>query len=394
MRYLVIRNIRLASLPPDQPHTSVLVCGDRIVGIGNNLQHPLIDTESIDGEGRYVIPSLIDVCKVQPDKFNADVCKTLNFENVTAGVTTIMTVASDVEENIADMQGAQFKMLNYAFHFPLRQVTEANKKRFRRLMIMEGIATAIVRFGDERHADVETMRGNIETAKELGLMVLYDFRSVPDSVERLAKLECLAEVLAKVGGCKAYILGIETTDELGVVKKIRERCDAKAHICLNPFLPPDPMLNRMTPEVIANTLRHEEWATLGLAYSASRVLKECWPDTAPEIVSRNKLSIINSISLREPLSVSELSEFVVERPAKFTGLRVPLASVSEGMSANLIIWNPDTLEDVTIAPPGVNAVHLRLSGRIDYVIMNGQVVMGDKFIPKRVCGGKQYARIV
>lgn len=392
MRYLLIRNIRLATLPPDQPHTSILVCGGRIVGIGQNLQHPLIDTENLDAEGRYAIPALIDICKAQPKNFSPDIAKTLNFEHITTGITTILTVASELEENISDFT-ADFRKLNYAFHIPLRQVNEANRKRLRRLMILHGVASAVVRLGEDSKAEILSLETNIAIAKELGLIVAYDLRGISSPFERLAMLECLAKVLERVEGNKAYIVGIETKDEFHIVERLRAKCYVRAHICFNPFETYDDTSGRLSPDGIVAVLRHEDWTSLGLASCVAQSLKEHWPDTTPEIVFRNKLPLLNAIQSFQPLSVNELAEFTVGRVADFLGLRPPLASVSEGMSANLIIWNPDVAETVSIDMPGGAQKHIRLSGRIDHVIMNGQVVMGEKFFQQRVCGEHVYARL-
>ncbi len=394
MRYLLIRNTRLANLPPDQKPTSVLLCDDRIVGIGANLQHPLIDTDTIDADGLYTIPAIVDLCKPQPERFTPDHCKSLNFENITAGVTSIMTLSKDIEENIADFQMANCKLLNYAFHFPLRQVTEANQRHFRRLMITHGIATAMLRFGDDANADVANLQQNIDVARALNLMVLYDFRSLPDPLDRLVHLQTLADLLRENPTNRAFILGVETERELQVICELRKTVDAKAQLCLNPFDPPTPDVPRLSHDQIADTLRSARWSSLGLGFSASRAVKEGWPDTALEIVSRNRLSLINSLASSRPLTPAELAEFVIERPASFVGLRNPMANVSEGMSANLILWNADFHDEATIAPPGSEPVHLKFSGHIDYVIMNGQLVMGERLIPKRICGTPLYARLV
>ena len=394
MRYLLIRNIRLANLPPDQPPTSILVSGGRIVGIGQNLQHPLIDTDNLDAGGRYVIPALIDICKQQPKNFTPDLAKTLNFENITTGITTIITVANDVEENIDDFEKQDFRKLNYSFHIPLRQVNEANRKKLRRLMVTNGIASSFIRFNDDAKSDIHSLEQNIATATAIGLVVVYDFRFVPSSLDRLAKLECLSEVLRKVDGSRSYILGIETTDEFRIVEELRQHADVKAHICFNPFEPYDENSNRLAPDGIAAILRHDDWTSLGLASCVSRALKEHWPDTTPEIIFRNKLPLLNAIQATKPLTPDELAEFTVGRVADFLGLRPPLARVSEGMSANLIIWDPDQDETVVIEMPGGAQRHIKLSGRIDYVVMNGQVVMGEKFIQQKVCGQHVYARVV
>ena len=172
MHYLLIRNAKLAELPPEQSLTSILVCGGRIVGIGQNIQHPLTDTDTVDAAGRYVIPALLGLSRPRPQRVDPDVIQELNFENATAGIVTIMTVSADVEDNIAEMESLPAPLLNYAFHFPLRQVVLDDARKLRRIMLIHGVATAILRFGEERKAEVSTLEPNISAARELGLMVL------------------------------------------------------------------------------------------------------------------------------------------------------------------------------------------------------------------------------
>lgn len=394
MHYLLIRNAKLAELPPEQSPTSILVCGGRVVGIGQNIQHPLTDTDTVDAAGRYAIPALLGLSRPRPPRVDPDVVRDLNFENATAGIVTIMTVSADVEDNIAEMESLHAPLLNYAFHFPLRQVVSDNVRKLRRTMLLHGVATAIFRFGEERKADVSTLKPNISAARELGLMVLYDLRGVVDPLERLAKLECLCEVLARDAANRAYVVGVERAEELSLMERLREKCDVAAHLCFDPFGAHAPDGGTLTSEEAVAALRGGSWCSLGLAYSASKALKERWPDMTPEIVSRNKLPLLNALPLRRPLSVAELTEFVMARPARFVGLGPSLGTVGVGMSANFIVWDPAVADVARLAAPGGGVREVPLSGRVDYVIMNGQVVVGEKFLPQKVCGVHSYARIV
>lgn len=394
MRYLLIRNAKLAELPPEQSPTSILVCGGRIVGMGPDILHPLTDTDCVDAAGRYVIPALLGLSRPRPQRVDTDAIRDLNFENATTGIVTIMTVSPDVEENIAEMAALSAPLLNYAFHFPLRQVVADDARQLRRVMLIHGVATAIVRFGEERKADVAALEPNISAARKLGLRVLYDLRGLVDPIERLAKLECLCDVLAGDAGNRAYVVGVERADELRLMEGLRGKCDLAVHLCFDPFGTHASDGGVLSSEDVAATLRDGGWCSLGLAYSAGKALKERWPDMTPEIIARNKLPLLNALPLRRPLSVAELAEFVMARPARFVGLGPSLGTVGVGMSANLIIWDPTVADVAKLAAPGGGVQEVPLSGRVDYVIMNGQVIVGERFLPQKVCGVHSYARIV
>lgn len=394
MRYLLIRNIRLPNLPSGQRPVSLLTCGGRIVGVGTDMQYPLTDTTNIDADGCYVIPALLDLCRVPPMGLDAAAVGNLNFENAAAGVVSIMTVAHDVDENIADFRAIKAPLLNYAYHLPLRQLAEGRVKELRHKMLLHGIATAAVRFADDGKTDVGTFAPNVAVARALGLRVLYDFRGLADPLERLAKLKCLAEMLRGERGNMAYVVGVETRDELEVLEELRDRCDVVAHICYDPLSIAADADHRLCAEEIAKVLRREEWCSLGLAFSVNGAMRQAWPDTTQEILFRNKLPLLCAMPLASPLSLSELAEFAMRRPAAFVGLHPPLAEVAPGRSANLIVWNPDAADNLSVGVPVESAGGVRLSGRVEYVIMNGDVVVGEKFIPEKVHGEHLYARIV
>lgn len=390
MRYLLIRNIRLPNLPPTQRPVSLLTCGGRIVGMGTDMQYPLTDTTNIDADGCYVLPALMDFCRVPPPGLDAVAIGNLNFENAAAGVVSVLTVARDVDENIADFKSIKVPLLNYAYHFPLRQLTEGRAKELRHKMLHHGIATAAVRFADDAKDDVGTFAPNVAVARWLGVRVLYDFRGVAGRVERLAKLKCLAEILRADRANMAYVVGVETRDELGVLEELRDRCDVAAHICYDPLSIAAGAAPRFRPEEIAQVLRREAWCSLGLAFGVGGAMRQAWPDTTREILFRNKLPLLCAMPLGSPLLLSELVEFAMRRPAAFVGLHPPLGEVAPGRSANLIVWNPDAADNFSVGVPA----EVRLTGRVEYVIMNGEVVVGKKFIPEKVHGEHLYARIV
>lgn len=394
MQHLLIRNVRLPRTPDDGEQTSVLIADGRIIGIGESLPHPLTDTTEVDANGSYVIPSMLSLCNPRPQRIDNDYLNDLNFENATAGVTAIMTVSQSIEENMADMRKAAPQLLNHSFHFPLAQVALAESKLIHRIMVQEGVATAIVRLGDEKHYDIAEMKPHITAARILGLRVLYDMRGMVDKGERLRTLGELCASLREDKNNMAYVVGVEYDEELNMVKEGLGKYDIKAHISFDPFAKDGGDSSKLKAGDVVSALRHGQWCSLGLAYSATKALKEHWPDLTPEIVSRNKLPLLNAIDVEERLTAEELSEFAMGRPADFVGLKPTIGVVSEGASANLIVWNHNFTDDARFAVPRGNVRDVTLRGRIDYVIMNGKIVVGDKYNPNAICGHKLYCRII
>lgn len=390
MHYLLIRNARLPRPDGSDEQTSVLMANGQIISIGAEAQHPLTDTTEIDAAGCYVMPALLSFINPRPAYVDEDSLMTMNFENATAGITTIMTVSPNIEDNMAEMRAAKCPLLNYAFHFPLGQISLAESKHFYRIIIREGVSTAVMRMGDERHDTPIEMEPHVTAARILRLRVIFDMRGIVGRKERMWQLKDLCNLLAQDKNNMAYIVGIEHDDELAMVKDIVGKCDVAVHLSFDAF--EHGKDGKLSAETIARTLRENSWASLGLAYSATKAIKERWPDMTPEIVSRNKLPLVNTLPSETMLTPYELAEFTVGRPAEFVGLRPSVGLVREGSSANLLIWNHLYPDDAQIAAPRGDIQDLPLRGRVEYVIMNGNVVVGDKFNPNAVCGKHFYSR--
>lgn len=392
MHYLLIRNARLPKSNEDGSPTSILIAEGRIISIGAEAQHPLTDTTEIDASGCFVMPTLLSLCNPRPLNIDVDNLQSMNFENATAGVTSIMTVSPNIEDNISELRMATTPLLNYAIHLPLNQVTMSDSKRIYRLMVREGVATAMMRIGDERHDSPSEMAPHMTAAGMLGLRVLFDIRGLVDKSERIKQLKSLCEMLSRERRCMAYIIGIEYDEELNVAREAVGDCDIAAHISFDPFSQGKD--GKLSADTIADTLRSNTWCSLGLAYSAAKAIKERWPDMTPEIVSRNKLPLLNALPSQTMLSPEELAEFAMRRPANLVGLGPTLGTVTEGASANLIVWNHSFTDDARFASPRGDIQDVSLRGKIDYVVMNGNIVVDDKFRPGSVCGRHLYGRIV
>lgn len=393
MHYLLIRNARLPKPDGEEAETSILMANGRIVSLDTGTQHPLTDTTEIDAAGCYVMPSLISLSNPRPANIDDDSLNDMNFENATAGITSIMTVSPNIEDNLSELRMAKAPLLNYAIHLPLSQITLSDSKRIYRLMIREGVATAIMRIGDERHDSPLEMSPHITAARILGLRVLFDIRGLIDRKERQKQLRAICETLREDSKNMAYIIGIEYDDELSLVNEASGNCDLAAHLSFDPFAH-GKNIGKLSGQTVAQALRDNKWCSLGLAYSAAKAIKERWPDMTPEIVSRNKLPLLNALTAEPMLSPYELAEYAVSRPAEFVGLRPPLGLIREGALGNLIVWNHSFTDDARFAAPQGDIQDVSLRGRIDYVVMNGQIVVNDKFRPEAVCGRHLYGRIV
>ncbi len=395
MRYLLIRNAKIPQGANPEELCSVLIADGRIVGMGPDIQHPLTDTVDIDANGRYVLPALVSLCKARPAHVDEDHILNLNFENATAGITSIVTVSADIEDNINDMAHMEAPLLNYAYHFPIRQIVLSNARNIRRVMLLHGVSTAVVRFGDDADEDsIPQIYSHVTAARVLGIRVLFDIRGVVERNSRMAILQDLCRFLRQDVNNRAYIVGVEYEDEFEVVKRIRGCCNLSVHLSFDPFAHDGGPSEKISPQSTVDALRDGDWCSLGLAYSAEKALKERWPDMTPEIVSRNKLPLLNAIDVEERLTPAELAEFVMARPASLLGLVPNVGNVREGCLANFIIWNHDLPDDARFAVPSGVVKDVKFRGQIDYVVMNGNVILGQKFMPEAVCGRHMYSRIV
>lgn len=394
MQHLLIRNARLSGDDEDAPLKSVLIAGDRIVGIGTELQPPLVNTMDYDAHGHSVLPALVSLCEPLPEPADEAAVADFSFAHLTAGICTIGTAAEDVDDNISWMATLPLPTVNYTVHVALRQLTAGESKRLRKLMILRGIATATVRLGDERKNDIPSLAHHITTARLMGLRVLYDFRGLVEPGQRIDKMQQLCDLLQKEVGNRAYFIGVENREELELLQRLRSHCDTLAHLCYDPFGQPDSELTKLTAEELAGSLRQGHWCSLGLAYSASKALREGWPDMTPEIVGRNQLPILMAMPCARGLSLAEVEEFTMSRPAEFVGLSPQLGRVKEGSLANLLIWNPDHHEQARIDTPRGNIQTLKLDGYVEAVVQGGRVVVDEKMHQDLVCGQQYYARLL
>ena len=394
MQYLLIRNARLCTDAANAPMQTILIANGRIVGIGQDIQHPLVNTVDLDAEGKYVIPALIDVCHPLPASLSEDSVVNMNFDNISAGITTLMTVTPDIEENIKTMDKICERSLNFATHIPLRQVTIGDSRSLSKMMVINGVATAAVRFGDEKRCDIATLAPSISAAKNLGLRVIYDMRGLTGSTERISTLKSLCEVLVQDQTNKAYIIGIEHQEELDVLTAIHSKLDLAAHICYDPFGQSASELHKLTPDTIVETLRSHKWCTFGLAYSTSKVTKEGWPDMTPEIVGRNMLQVLNAMKTEKSLTLAEIVEFRISRVARLLGLAPQVGQVTTGAMADLIVWDDDYADSARVDTPRGNIQEIPLKGRIDAVVINGNLALHEKFDADAITGRHCYARIV
>lgn len=391
MQYLLIRNARLPESPDGQT-VSVLAADGSIIGIGSDIQHPMTDTVEIDAKGCYVMPALLRLCDHRATHIEGDDLREKNFDNATAGITTVMTPASNVEDTINAYSQTSVPQLNYAFHYPLLELSLSDNKRVRRVMVQHGTSTAIVRLGEERLSDVGSLSQHINAARVMGLRVLYDLRGLVDPIERMQVLRDILNIVTSEKGNKAYFVGIEYECEFEIVSQCLDKCDMRVHLSMAPFATEGE--GKVRPETAVKALRSDCRISLGLAYSATKAIRERWPDMTPEIISRNKLPLLNAMNIAEPLTPAELAEFAMTRPAKFVGLNPELGSVCAGSTANLIVWDHEAVDDARFPVPSGDVRDVRLRGRVDYVIMNGKVVVSDKFKPLAVCGRHFYARLV
>ena len=389
MEYLLIRNARLSNLNTLQ---TILVADGRIIEIGKDIQPPMTSTTDLDAGGKYLIPTLISLCNPRPLNIDVDSLNTLNFENLTSGQATIVTVSHDIEENIKEFKQTTASPLNYSLHFPLRQLGSLDAKRCRKIMLADGVTTAILRLGEEKKADVSRMEQQIDMARQIGLRVVFDFRGLIDGDERMKQLSDLSRILQRDKANKAMLLGIEYEEELAMTLNIQTTCNLHVQLCYDPFGQSPANIKKLSAQTIATYLRQNEWCSLGLAYSVGRANREGWPDMTPEIVSRNILPLLAGMHVEPEFSVSELVDYTTYRPASVFGLTPSLATLSEGASANLIVWDDEARETAKLDTPRGNIQEVKMKGKIEAVVMNGKIVMTDKFNAAAVCGKHFYAR--
>ncbi len=396
MEYLLIRNARICNgkLESDTPLQMILVAGGRIVAMGQDVKPPLTNTIDLDAKGNYLLPALLSLSNPRPIKIDADALQTMNFENLTAGFATIVTVSQNIEDNIEELKNCTTPLLNYSLHFPLRSLTQQDLRRHKKIMLLNGVTTALVRFGEERRTSISSIANNISTARTLGLRVLYDFRGLLSGTERMQQLTDLCSHLQKDPENKAYIIGVEHVEELRLLEDYRGAFNLMTHLCYDPFGQSSSGLTKLSSQSIIDTLRSNRHTTLGLAYSVGRVNKEGWPDMTPEIVSRNILPMLAAMPAEQKLSIDELEEYSVVRPAQALGLTPTIAKIAEGSTANLIVWNNNIDDFVSLNTPRGNVQQIPLHGRIESVVMNGKIVMTDKFHHDAVCGEHIYARLL
>ena len=216
---------------------------------------------------------------------DADSMSTKNFEFLTSGQATVVTVSHDIEENIRDFENSSMPLLNYSLHFPMRQIGSLDTKKIRKIMLSDGVTTSIMRLGEEKRTDISRIAPLIDAARAAGLRMVFDFRGLIDGEERRKSLTQLSNLLQRNNGNKVLLLGIEYEEELSMTEALQTACNLHVQLCYDPFGQSTADMKKLSPQTIATHLRQNEWCSLGVAYSIGKASREGWPDMTPEISS-------------------------------------------------------------------------------------------------------------
>ena len=103
------------------------------------------------------------------------------------------------------------------------------------------------------------------------------------------------------------------------------------------------------------------------------------PGGMPGVQHRAKLFYTYGIDSGRA-SLTDMLALMCERPAKLFGMYPEKGKIAEGSDADLVVWNPDITETVTVENSAYNTDYspyegMELKGRAEYVILNGDTAV-------------------
>ena len=435
MNYLVIKNgfvVKESAIITED----ILVGGNKILQMGQNIERPVSETPIIDASGKYIMPGAVDMNRhfldLTSEESAEEELDKLNQAEIYNGTTTMIDAVEDFYEknHLYNIYKAKKKarrnLIDYGFHLAFSDLKASMANAFDYSYIHEGISTLLLNVALLEKANINVLESIVRRAANYNLLIVCDL-IIPDSEKSNANqirlnsplalqhhFETLS-VLLEMGlkyGCPLMFLNVKFNEELEMIQDgIESGGDFFASISM-PFAIDlsEKAVNRKETNInkiaLANGLKpineDEVWS---LVKSARFLLNPpsfnltFVRDTNDGLVNnrpdkffylRNYLSMIYTIGVTQgKINILDMVDIVSGRPAKIMGLWPQKGVLQSGADADFVIWNPTFDRNLYCSIPSDESLSVKkykLKGRPDFVFVKGRMVFNGEFFQTKNSG--------
>ena len=396
MKYLLIRNCRIPNYNP-QELFSVLIGGNKILQIDKNIMHPAIDTREYDAQGNVLIPSLVDVASDFGEASTEDDLTKTAIADVEAGITSWITpmTPSSIDKNTTILEHKSDRFLNYGYHLSLNNITrKIDAVRSKLVVLPRGISSIYFRVTTPATREaIENVGFILNCAADLETTVVIELVREGSANEHVSTLLKLAGEIEVDPRNRVYFLNVRYEEELDILRRMQNVCIVGAELRYSPLHSDVETLKEFTAERYCDILRSHSWCSASIV--RERMSYFGITNQNNDFLHKNQLSIIYGLPVPKPFTAEELIEFTTMRASKMLGLWPNYGRVEVGADADLIVWNDRWEETAKLQEDTGQTIGLPLRGKIDCVVMNGNVVYdADGVIANNIDGRYIYRRLL
>jgi len=436
MNYLVVKNgfvVKETAIITED----ILVGGNKILQMGQNIQRPTSETPVIDASGKYILPGAVDMNRhfldLEADGSQQEELKKLNQAEIYNGTTTMIDAVEDFYEknyvyNIYKAkQKSRKNLIDYGFHLAFSDLKRSMANAFDYSYIHEGISTLMLNIVLLKKVNVNVLQSIVQRASNYKLLIICDL-VIPESDKSKADelhlnkpialqhhFEALS-VLIDLGmqfRCPLMFLNVKFKEELEMIQGgIRNGGDFFVSISM-PFsinisdkkgvvtqekisrIAAANKLHPITEEEVWELVKQKHFLINPPSYNLASEEDEddglAFNRPDKFFYLRNYLSMLYTVGVSEQkINIMDMVDIVSTRPAKIMGLWPQKGVLQFGADADFVIWNPTFDRNLYCSMPNAEQTPLKkykLRGRPDFVFTKGRMVYnGEFFYPKHSDG--------
>ncbi len=415
----------------------ILVGGNKVLEMGNNLEKPSSDTPVIDARGKYILPGAIDINRhfldLVQDSPTQDELKKLNQAQIFNGTTTMIDTIEDCYEknSIYNIYKAKEKsksnLIDYSFHLTFSDLIKFSSKDFDYSYIHEGVSTFLINVSQLSDSSQNVIEEVFKNSSNHKLLVICDLHLSEQSESDTSNISLNNPLMLKTHfkmlsglidmglkyGCPLLFLNVKFQEELELIQDGLEKGGdfysslriwfnlgnynqvryndqriiegVASENCLNPIGENEIWYLVKSHRYLINpplyNLSYSEIPQEELVYNR--------PDAYFYI--RNYMSMLYTVGvMQKKITISQLVDIVSGRPSKLMGLWPQKGVLQAGADADLVIWNPTFDRNLYCTMSNSNTTagkNHKLKGRADFVFAKGRMVYnGESFYPKQSDG--------
>ncbi len=399
----------------------VLVGGNKILEMGENLHRPTSDTPVIDASGKFILPGCVD--------FNRDFLRVISASNsdddidkldqalIYNGTSVVVDAIEDIYQknylyNINKAkEKAKKSVIDHGFHLTFAAHKDIAIQAIDYSYIHEGISSVLMPIASFHKMPEEALQFLISGILDNNLVLLCDL-SLPESQKskesskgttksiqhHFKTLKHLVEVGVKYG-CTIVFLNVTFAEELEI---IQNGLDQTANFYVSLALPynigvtPQASgiidtkmseiehphhLNLLRESIIWELIKNERYIinTPPINLNATVDLKGQLVYNRPDsyYYIRNFLSMLYTLGVvNQKITISQMVGLTSSTPARLLGLYPQKGVIMPGADADIIVWNPEYDRNLYCSLPFVDSLSkkFKLKGRPDFVFLRGQMV--------------------